>query len=277
MSPLASNKVCVIIGTSPIGLAIARRLSLGRTLLLADHSNDSLAAAVEAFRADGHHVEGGKVDLSQYISVRSLANAAQLLGQVEVVVNVTAVLDEHPPARRIYEMELLGTANVIDAFYEVASPGTALVCIANIVGSMASLPPELETHLAMAPRDRLLEHKDIDLEGSEKVAQTLSKRGSQLRVQAAAQRWGTKGARVNSVSRGLISTPEVRKHLEGPKATRVKAVVEMTPSGRIGTPEDVAGVVAFLAGPEASFITGNDVLVDGGVVSARRWAAVADR
>lgn len=103
------------------------------------------------------------------------------------------------------------------------------------------------------------------------MAYGLAKRGNVVRVQAAAKAWGMKGARVNSVSPGVISTGLVRMQLAGPGGERMRGMIERSAVGRIGTPDDVVNVVAFLVSPESSFVTGVDLLVDGGVVAGRRW------
>jgi NAD(P)-dependent dehydrogenase (short-subunit alcohol dehydrogenase family) len=99
----------------------------------------------------------------------------------------------------------------------------------------------------------------------------VAKRGNQLRVQAAAHAWGGKGARLNTISPGVISTPMGAQELQGPMGAHIQSMVDLCGARRLGTPDDIAAAAAFLAGPDSSFITGNDVLVDGGVISAQRW------
>ena len=176
-------------------------------------------------------------------------------------------------AKQIYDVDLLGTANIIEAFEAVASPGTSLICVSSMAAHLAPLSSDLEKHLATAPLDQLLQHKEIDFDspGANQMAYAISKRGNHLRVQAAARAWGSKGARVNTISPGVISTTMGRQELQGPSGARAQAMVELSAARRMGTPDDIAGVAAFLAGPESSFITGTDILVDGGAVSAQRW------
>ena len=95
------------------------------------------------------------------------------------------------------------------------------------------------------------------------MAYPLSKSGNQLCVQAAARRRGGKGDRVNSVVPGVISTPLARKQLKSAGGKCANAMIQLSARGRIRTPEEIAGIVEFLAGPESSFITGNDIIVDG--------------
>lgn len=138
---------------------------------------------------------------------------------------------------------------------------------------MLPLSSDLETHLATAPLDQLLQHKEIDFDSphAAQMGYAIAKRGNHLRVQAAVRAWGSQGARVNTISPGVISTALGRQELQGATGANALAMVEHSATRRMGTPDDIAGVVAFLAGPESSFITGTDILVDGGAVSARRW------
>jgi NAD(P)-dependent dehydrogenase (short-subunit alcohol dehydrogenase family) len=151
-----------------------------------------------------------------------------------------------------------------------------LVCVASLAGCYATPGPGLERHLATAPASELLGHPDLDLDGDGSpaacaLAYVLAKRGNQLRVQAQARRYGQRQARIVSVSPGLIASPMGRAELAGPLGTMIAEGVAQSPAGRAGTPEDVAAVVAFLAGPEASFITGSDILLDGGRLAVDHW------
>ena len=255
-----------------MGLAIARRLGAGRRLYVADFSTEILSAAREALTNDGYSVETMQVDVSEYESVKQFARAAASQGPIEAIVHTAGLSPSAGSAQRILQVDLLGTANALDAFLEVAQPGTSMVCIASMAGHMGSgLPSELERHLATASRDQLLDHAalKIDLADPHGPARAygISKRGNLLRVQASAKAWGCVGASVNSVSPGVISTGAGRREIEGPAGKFVAS----SPVGRVGTPQDIVNAVAFLASPESSFITGNDILVDGGVVSSVRW------
>jgi NAD(P)-dependent dehydrogenase (short-subunit alcohol dehydrogenase family) len=273
MSPTdVTRNVVVVIGTGGMGLASARRLASGRRLLLADNSASRLETVVAAMQSEGHLVEGHTVDVTDRGSVEKLAAVAGTVGRIETVVHTAGVSPVMGTARQIYEVDLVGTAHVIEAFFAVATPGTSLICIASMGGQLTSLPPDFERHLATAPADQLLQHEGIDLDKADSgLAYSVAKRGNQVRVQAAAQAWGRKGARLNTISPGVISTPMSLLELEGPTGAQIQSMVDGSGAGRLGTPEDVAGVVAFLAGPDSSYITGNDILLDGGTISALRW------
>ena len=270
----APRNVVVVIGAGGMGLAVARRLAAGRRLLLADYSEASLDAALAALRGDGHATEAHAVDVSDHSSVEKLAAAAGHAGRVDAVIHTAGVSPVTATARQIYHVDLLGTAHVIDAFLTVASPGMSLVCVASMAGHSASLPPDLERHLATAPADQLLRHPGIDLDSPDAGrAYVVAKRGNQLRVQAAAHAWGGKGARLNTISPGVISTPMGLAELRGPAGAHIQSMIDLSGARRAGTPDDIAAAAAFLAGPQSSFITGNDILADGGAAAAQRWNA----
>jgi NAD(P)-dependent dehydrogenase (short-subunit alcohol dehydrogenase family) len=268
--------VLVVIGAGGMGMSIARRLANGRQLLLADVSPARLEGALDALRTDGYLAEAHRVDVSAMSSVEELATKAASAGHIDAVIHSAGVSPTMATARQIYEVDLLGTAQVIDAFYAVSGPGTSLVCVASMAGHFASLPAEFEQHLATASTGHLLEHPQIDLDsGDPATAYVVAKRGNQLRVEAASHDWGGKGARLNTISPGVISTEMGLQELEGPVGQYIQSMIDLSGARRVGTPDDIAGVAAFLAGPDSSFITGNDLLVDGGAVVAQRWNAAA--
>lgn len=273
------RNILAVIGTGGIGLACARRLAPGRRLLLADFTDEIVKRSVDSLRNDGHTVEGHVVDVSDHASVKRFAEAAGQAGHIDAIVHTAGVSPVQAPVRKIFEVDLLGAANVIDAFLPEASVGTSLVVIASMAGyNHTSATQDLEHHLATAPLAQLLHHAELTLDppaddyDAKGVAYAISKRANHLRVQVASREWGRKGARINSVSPGVISTPMGRAEVDGPNPL-VKALVETSPLKRIGTSEDIASVVAFLAGPESSFITGTDILIDGGTTSGLRWGS----
>ncbi|PKS08542.1 hypothetical protein jhhlp_004928 [Lomentospora prolificans] len=262
-------KIVAVIGVGGMGVAIARRIGSGRKLFLADYSTENLQKATENLRGDGFNVETHQIDVADAKSVTTFAETVASQGTIEAVVHTAGVSPVQAELRRVLDVDLVGTAQVLDAFYQVACPGMSVVCIASMAGHAIQLPAELERHLATAPTDKLLEHGEIDKHGA--LTYSLAKRGNILRVQASAPAWGLKGARINTVSPGVISTAMGQQELQGPHGALVQRLVDESAVGRIGTPEDVARAVAFLVSPESSFITGTDLLVDGGSVSSQKW------
>ncbi|KAL1866732.1 hypothetical protein Daus18300_006676 [Diaporthe australafricana] len=274
---MLTTNVLVVIGSGGMGIPVARRLGIGKQVLLADFSADSLTAAEKALTNESYSVHTELVDIANHASVVHLAQKAAEIGFVETIVHTAGVGPSAGSARRVYEIDLLGTINVIDAFLPVVQAGSNLVCISSMAGHLCGhlgpgLAPEFERHLATATREEVLDHSDlriIDLQGPEGpgTAYSISKRANMLRVQASAGGWGLKGARINSISPGVISTELGRKETEGAAGKFVSS----SPVGRVGTPEDVVNAVAFLVNPASCFITGTDILVDGGVTSSIKW------
>jgi NAD(P)-dependent dehydrogenase (short-subunit alcohol dehydrogenase family) len=141
-----------------------------------------------------------------------------------------------------------------------------------MAGTIAAVDPDFEVRLATSPTDQLLELAELSAGAisDSGTAYAVAKRANQVRVRAASLSWGQRGARVNSLSPGIISTPMGAAELDGPHGEIMRAMIAASGTGRIGLPEDIAGVVDFLVGSDAAFVTGTDLLVDGGVVAALR-------
>jgi len=266
------HDVLVVIGAGGIGEAIARRSGAGRCVLLADFSESVLDRVAASLSSDGFDVTTQQVDVALHESVAELARAAGKLGPVRAVAHTAGLSPAQAPASAILRVDLAGVAFILDEFGRVVAPGGAGVIIASMAGTMSAgrLPAELETALARTPADELLDLPFLHTGAvpDPGLAYAVSTRANQLRVQAASLAWGARGARVNSVSPGVISTPMGQQELDGDSGEHVRAMVESSAMGRIGTPADIANAVAFLLGPESTFITGTDLLVDGGVVAS---------
>ncbi|WP_211268550.1 SDR family oxidoreductase [Actinoplanes subtropicus] len=168
-------------------------------------------------------------------------------------------------------VDLVGTAHVIDAFEPVATHGTALVCVASVAGHHAILTPEQERQLATAPTRDLLALDTVNAVTDPIAAYILAKRVNQVRVQAAAPAFNGRGARINTVSPGVIATAMSRAEAESPVGGHMMRTLRACGIGRTGTPGEIAEAVAFLTGPDSLYITGTDLLVDGGQAAWLRW------
>jgi NAD(P)-dependent dehydrogenase (short-subunit alcohol dehydrogenase family) len=259
----------VVTGTGGMGLAIAQRLAGGRELVLADNREDQLEAAVERLRADGFAARAVPTDISDPRSVAALVDVARAAGWIRCLAHTAGVSPVQASAPRIVAVDVVGTALLLDAFEAAVQPGTVGVCIASMAGTMTTLPPEVEHLLATTPTAELaalevLEPTKLD----PGMAYAIAKRANQLRVQAASLAWGARGGRVVSLSPGVISTPMGRDELAGPSGEFMRLMVDQSGTGRLGTPQDIAAIVEFLTSTAASFITGTDILVDGGAIAA---------
>ncbi|KAK0630255.1 hypothetical protein B0T17DRAFT_589831 [Bombardia bombarda] len=264
------KNILVVVGCGGMGLACARRLSSGRKIFLADASDKNLNSGVQSLLDDGHEVEGHIVDVSVFDSVQKFASAAANAGHIDAIIHTAGLSPVMANPEGILKVDLLGTANVIDAFFDVVNAGSSLTCIASIARFGVTPSPALAQHLGTAPRDQLLHNEELlqIASANSGVAYSLSKCANVLRVQAATAAWSAKGARINTVSPGVILTAMVRQELESPNRQLVLGAINSTPMARAGTANEIAGAVAFLAGPDASFITGSDVVVDGGAMAS---------
>lgn len=272
-----SDTVTVLIGTGSIGVAIARRAAVGRTLVLADHNETQLAAVADQLQGEGYDVETRAVDVSDRAQVTALAAFAASLGDVVRVIHAAGVSPNQASAERITQVDLFGTAYVLDAFGEVIAEGGSGVVVASMAGHMgAGFPPELEHALAYASIEELvalpaLAAGAIDGSGA---AYGLAKRANSLRVQAAALTWAVRGGRINTLSPGMIATPLARDEMTGPNAAGYARMLKASPAHRLGTPAEIAELAALLLDERGSFITGADFLIDGGVIAAMGGGAL---
>jgi NAD(P)-dependent dehydrogenase (short-subunit alcohol dehydrogenase family) len=268
-----SSDVLVVIGVGGMGRAIARRQGPGRTTVLADFTEDALTDAADSLATEGHDVSVHRVDVSQLEQVADLATTAAALGPVTQVVHTAGLSPVQATASAILEVDLVGAAHVLEEFGRVIAPGGAGVVISSMAGHMGPpLTAAEEADLARVPATEILRLPIADplTVTDAGAAYVLAKRAVQIRVQAAAVIWGERRARVNSISPGIVATPMGRQELTSESGELMRTMVEVSATGRLGTPDDIAAATAFLLGPDASFITGTDLLVDGGVVAGVR-------
>ena len=264
------DRVVVVTGLGGMGLAVARRLGPGSTVLLADVDAVTLGTAAGVLRAEGQQVVEQVTDVSDPASVTALASAAREAGRVDVLVHTAGLSPVQASIGAILRVDLVGTALVLDAFAPVIAAGGAGVVVASMAGTLFPQDPDLERRLATTPTAALLDLPELAVgtiadPGS---AYGLAKRANQLRVRAASLPWGRRGARVNSISPGIISTPMGAAELDGPSGEFMRSLIAGSGTGRLGTPDDIAAAAAFLTGPQSTFITGTDLLVDGGAVAS---------
>lgn len=264
--------VLVVIGVGGMGEAIARRLGSGRQVVLADFDEATLGRVAGALTDDGYQVHPKSVDVSRRDSVAALAEYAASLGPVTAVAHTAGLSPTQASAAAILAVDLVGVAFFLDEFAKVIAPGGAGVVIASMAGSLTTghLPAEAETALATTPAAELLTLPLVTSLAEPGAAYAVSKRANQVRVQAASLAWGARGARVNSISPGVISTAMGRQELAGESGAGMRAMIAASGTKRQGSAGDIAAATAFLLGPDATFITGTDLLVDGGVVAAVR-------
>lgn len=268
-----STEVAVVIGAGGIGQAIGRREGTGRVVLLADRNENALRAAAASLGAGGHQVATRPVDVASRDSVHALARAAAELGPVTRLIHTAGLSPVQASTEAILAVDLYGVALVLDEFGQVIAPGGSGLVISSMAGHMIpALPPEQDLALAHTPTDELRQLPFLSAESvpSSGAAYAIAKRANHLRVQAAAVDWGDRGARVNSMSPGIILTPLAQEEMAGPGAAGYQQMIEQSAARRVGTVDEIANVAALLLGPDGAFITGSDLLIDGGVIAATR-------
>lgn len=274
------TNVTVVIGAGSIGQAIARRVSAGKHVLLADLRPENADAAAKVLSEAGFEVSTASVDVSSRASVHALVETATAIGEVTGVVHAAGVSPSQAPPAVILKVDLYGTALVLEEFGDVIAPGGSCVVIASMSGHrLPALTAEQDKALATTPVDDLLSLAMLqpDQVTDPLHAYQISKRCNSLRVTAEAVRWGKRGARVNTISPGIIITPLAKDELTGPRRAGYRRMIELCPTGRAGTPDEVGTVGALLMGADGSFITGSDFLMDGGVTASYRFGELAPK
>lgn len=270
-------EVTVLIGAGSIGLAIARRVSAGRHVLVADLRQENADAAATTLGEAGFDTSTAVVDVASRASVHALAVQAQAIGNVLGVIHAAGVSPSQAAPATILRVDLYGTALVLEEFGNViARDGSAVVIASQSGHRLGALTAEQNKQLALTPADELLALPMLqpDLVTDSLNAYQLAKRGNALRVMAEAVRWGKRGARVNTISPGII-TPLAKDELRGPRGDGYRRMLSLSPAGRAGTPDEVANVAALLMGRDGAFITGSDFLMDGGVTSSYWFGELA--
>ncbi|HET7457482.1 MAG TPA: SDR family oxidoreductase [Gemmatimonadaceae bacterium] len=272
--------VIVVIGAGQIGQAIARRAGVGKHVVLADLRPDNADAAAQVLGNAGYDVSVATVDTSSREAVHALVEKATALGDVTGLIHAAGVSPSQASPATILKVDLYGTALVLEEFGNVVANGGSGVVIASQSGHR--LPPlsvEQNRALATTPTEELLKLPFLqpDQVTDSLHAYQLSKRGNSLRVMAEAVRWGKRGARINTISPGIVMTPLAKEELTGPRGEGYRRMIELSVAKRAGTPDEVGSVGALLMGPDGGFITGSDFLMDGGVTATYWYGELAPR
>lgn len=272
------SDVIVVIGAGSIGQAIARRVSAGKRLVLADLCEETALSAAQTLGDAGFEVSVASVDVASRASVLALVETCAALGRVCGLIHAAGVSPTQASPAAILKVDLYGTALVLEEFGRVIARGGSGVVISSQSGHrLPALSAEQNKALAVTPADDLLALPMLqpDQVSDSLHAYQLSKRGNALRVMAEAVRWGKRGARLNAISPGIIFTPLARDELAGPRGAGYRRMIELSAAGRGGTPDEVGNVGALLMGADGAFITGSDFLMDGGVTAAYWYGELA--
>lgn len=240
-------------------------------IVVGDKSPAKAEAVAATMNNAGFDVEPVEMDLSNRESIKALVARAQELGPITMLVNGAGVSPSQAPIEAILNVDLYGTAVLLEEVGRVIEPGGVGVTISSQSGHrMPALTPEEDEQLACTPVEGLLALPLLQPENIRDTlhAYQLAKRCNEKRVMMEAVRWGKKGARVNSISPGIIVTPLAIDEFNGPRGDFYKNMFANCPAGRPGTADEVANVAEFLMGEKGAFITGADFLVDGGATAS---------
>lgn len=270
-----SRNVVVVTGAGAMGHAIARQLGSDAHLVLADFNAEILDTVTDKLRGEGYEVTPQVTDVSARESVSALARQAAALGEVRQVVHTAGVSPTLAPIPTILAVNLLGVALIVEEFGQVIAHGGAGVVISSMSAHLfPGFTPEMAAQLATTPADQLLGLAITDPASfaSAGLAYSFTKRANLVQVQAASVAWGARGARINAISPGIIDTAQGQSELQGESGATMRAMVDGSNAKRLGTPADIANAVEFLLNPAASFVSGIDLLVDGGAIAAMKTA-----
>lgn len=267
----SSKKVIVLIGAGSIGIAIARRVGAGKHIVIADIKQESNQVADKILKDAGFETSTSLVDLSSKTSLQELVKTATGIGEINGLIIAAGLSPSQASPQKILEVDLYGTAVALEEFGNVISQGGSAVVIASQSGHrLPALTSDENEALALTPAKDLLSLPFLQLEKIRDSlhAYQLAKRGNSLRTMSEAIHWGKRGARVNCISPGIIITPLANDELAGPRGDMYRNMIQTSPVGRAGTPDEVASLAELLMGEAGTFITGSDFLMDGGVTAS---------
>jgi NAD(P)-dependent dehydrogenase (short-subunit alcohol dehydrogenase family) len=265
------KEVVVLTGAGQLGMAIVRRMSHGKIIFVADWKLENASSIAKTLTEAGFEAVPLKIDISSSESVDHLVNEAKDAGEISLFINAAGVSPSQASIEQILSVDLYGTALLLEAFGKVMKEGGAGVTISSQSGHrMPALTAEEDRLLATTPTEELLQ---LDLLKPQNIKDTLhayqmAKRCNVKRVMAEAVRWGERGARINSISPGIIITPLALDEINGPRGDFYKNMFAKSPAGRPGTADEVADVSELLLSDKGAFITGSDILIDGGATAS---------
>jgi NAD(P)-dependent dehydrogenase (short-subunit alcohol dehydrogenase family) len=265
------NDIIVLTGAGQLGMAIARRMGQGKRIFVADWKIENARAISKTMEEAGFDVVPLTVDVSSRESVLNLIEEAKEEGEISMFINAAGVSPSQASIEQILQVDLYGTALVLEEFGKVISEGGTGVTISSQSGyRMPALSAEVDRQLATTPTEELL---NLEILKAGNIKDTLhayqiAKRCNGKRVMAEAVKWGERGARVNSISPGIIITPLALDEINGPRGAFYKNMFAKSPAGRPGIADEVANVAELLLSEKGAFITGSDFLIDGGATAS---------
>lgn len=267
------TNVTVVIGSGSIAQAIARRVSVGKQILLADIKSENAQTAATVLKHAGFTVSTATVDVSSRQSVQNLVQKATALGAVTGLIHTAGLSPSQASAQEILKVDLYGAAVVFEEFGNVIAEGGCGI----IIGSQSAhrlavdeLTQEQADELATLPAEALLELPLVKEINDSLRAYQISKRGNALRVQAEAVNWAKRNARLNCISAGIIYTPLAYDELNSiERGAFYQNMLSKSPAKRGGTPDEIGALAEFIF--DCGYLSGSDILIDGGVTAAYKY------
>ena len=264
--------VVALLGAGSMGTAIVRRIAAGKKILLGDISEKALERVGEDLRRSGYDVETIQVNALEKESVEDFACRAAQLGEVMYFIDTAGASPNQATPEHIVALDMVGTGYAIDAFGQVMAQGGAGLVISSQAAYMYPIPNEDELQIVNATTDQLAELpivKNVAMQNSG-FAYMIAKRVNHLQAQrAAATTWRERRARINTISPGIIVTPLAYDEFNA-NGDGYQAMIDASAASRVASSDEIADAAAFLLGEHATFITGTDLLIDGGVIASIR-------
>ena len=266
-----NKDVIALLGAGSMGCAIVRRIAAGKKILLGDISEKNLEKVSGDFKYGGYDVETCIVDAMEKDSVEAFAQKAASLGNVMYFIDTAGASPNQASPEHILSLDMAGTGYAVDAFGKVMAEGGAGLIISSQTGYMYPIPNETELEILKTPTEKLMDVPFIkETATSSGLAYMIAKRVNHLQAQkAAATTWKERRARINTISPGVIVTPLAYDEFAA-AGDNYQKMIDASAAMRTGTSEEIAEAGAFLLGEHAKFITGTDLLIDGGVIAAIR-------
>lgn len=267
------SSVGIVTGAaSGIGAACAERLvGTVDVLVLADLRHDAVTTTAERLTGSSTRCEPVAVDLATPADVERLADLAAGHGQIRSVAHVAGISPTMGDWRQVLDVDLVATARLTQLLLPHVDAGAAIVCVASMAAHLMGphADPAVDAAIDRPLADSFFDdYRQAAGEGGEDpgIAYAYAKRGVIRLVQREAGAFGQRGARICSVSPGTIDTPMGRQELE--QQPGMAMLADLTPLARNGRADELASVIAFLLSDDASYVTGTDLLADGGTCAA---------
>ncbi len=265
------KNVMLLTGAGQIGMAIARRVGYGMKIVIGDKRRENAEAIADTMNKAGFTTVPVEMDLSSRASILALIDTAQQYGEISMLVNAAGVSPSQASIETILKVDLYGTAVLLEEVGKVIGKGGVGVTVSSQSGHrMPALGIELDEQLATVPTEELLALEALQPKNIRDTlhAYQMAKRCNVKRVMAEAVKWGNRGARINSISPGIIVTPLALDEFNGPRGDFYRNMFAKCPAGRPGTADEVANVAELLMSDRGAFITGADFLIDGGATAS---------